>query len=99
MGEFRVSPQTLQQKAEELRGLNARYKGAIETLQNQETSLNGQWDGEAHDTFHREFTRDVSRLLQFYSAIEEYAQKLDQIAQEYAKAERANMNVASTRTV
>ena len=99
MAEFRVTPQTLQSKAEELRSLNSSYKSAIETLQQQEGTLNGQWDGQAHDTFHREFTKDVTRLTQFYTAIEDYVQKLNQIAQEYAKAEQANVSVASTRTV
>lgn len=99
MAEFRVSPQTLQQKAEELRGINSRFKSAIETLQQQEASLNGQWDGDAHDAFHSAFTNDVTRMTTFYSAVEEYVQKLNQIAQEYNKAEQINLSTANTRTV
>lgn len=99
MAEFRVTPQMLQNKASELQGLNAKYKAAIEELQQQESTLNGQWDGDARNAFDREFKKDIGRLQMFYSAIEDYVQKLNQIAQEYAKAENQNVSTASSRTV
>jgi len=99
MAQFIVSPQTLQSKAQELSSLNARFKAAIETLQSQESSLNGQWDGDAHDAFHTAFTTDVQKLTTFYNAVTEYVQKLDAIAVEYSKAEQTNLSKASARTV
>ncbi len=97
MGQFTVTPQTLRDKADQLHSLNSQYKAALETLQSQEGTLQGQWEGQARDTFHREFTKDVSRLMQFYSAVEDYSQKLRQIAQQYADAEKKNLSTASAR--
>lgn len=97
MAEFRVTPQTLNSKAQELQKLNSQYKNALETLQQQEGALRGQWEGDAHDAFENAFKTDMNKLTTFYAAIEDYVQKLNMIAQEYAKAEQKNFNTASTR--
>lgn len=97
MGEFRVTTATLQNKALELQQKNSQFKTAMDTLRQQEETLNGEWDGDAHDAFDREFKRDINRMTEFYNAIEDYAQKLQLIAKEYATAEKVNLATASTR--
>ncbi len=93
MSEFRVTPQTLQQKAQELSAKNSRLRQLIEQLQQQKNELNGQWEGDAKTTFDSAFNADVPKLMNFTAAIDEYVQKLAQIAQEYDNAERKNVSV------
>ena len=55
------------------------------------------WEGEAKTAFHKAFTQDVTQMHNFYNAIEQYVQKLDQIATAYEQAEKKNTATATTR--
>ena len=94
---IKVTTSTLKQKAEELNQLNGKLKNAIADMQTQESSLNGMWEGDAHDAFHKEFTNDVNQMNNFYNAIEQYTKALEQIYLEYERAEKANLSTAQTR--
>ena len=96
-GSFTVTASALRDKANELRNQNKNLRSQIEALRGQESGLRGLWEGEAHESFSREFTKDMSKLDQFCSAIDDYSNKLDMIAQEYEKAERTNTQIANTR--
>ena len=98
-GTFQVTPSALREKAGELRSQNKTLRSQIDGLRNQANSLNGMWEGEAHEGFTREFTKDAAKMDQFCSAIDEFANKLEMIAQEYEAAERKNTQTASARTV
>ena len=98
-GMFTVTPGTLRDKASELRTQNKTVRSQIESLRSKESSLRGMWEGEAHEGFSREFTKDMSKMDQFCAAIDEFANKLEAMAQEYERAERKNVQTASTRTV
>ena len=93
-----VSPATIRCKADELKQMNCKYKKEIETLRSREASLNGMWEGEAKNTFHRGFARDLVQMQNFYNAIEKYIHTLYQIAKEYEHAERRNICAARTRS-
>ena len=96
-GSFTVTASALRDKANELRKQNKNLKNQIEGLRAKESSLSGMWEGDAHESFSREFIKDMGKLEQFYSAIEDYANKLDQLAQEYDKAESTNTQIANSR--
>ena len=95
--EIKVTTATLRQKAGELRQLNGKLKTEIGELQTEESALNGMWEGESHDAFHKAFSDDIVQMNNFYNAIDQYAKALDQIIQEYERAEKTNLSTAQTR--
>jgi WXG100 family type VII secretion target len=95
---IQVTTGTLTNKATELKNLNSKLKNQIEALKTAESSLNSMWDGEANDAFHKAFNQDVTQMNNFYNAIEKYVTSLQQIAKAYEKAEKANVNTATTRS-
>ena len=95
MADIQVRTSELRGKASELRALNNQFKSAVTNLENVEGRLNGMWDGEANDTFHAAFQTDKAQMENFYQAIEDYAAKMEAIADEYDRAEAANTQIAS----
>ena len=69
MSFFQVSAAHLRKKAEELKGLNTRFKTSVESLNTTEQSLNSMWEGEANEAFHKCFLRDKGRMDSFHAAI------------------------------
>ena len=94
---IQVTTATLKNKANELKNLNSKFKSQVENLNSEESSLNGMWEGEAKDAFHKAFSQDITQMHNFYNAIEQYVQKLEQIAAAYEKAEKKNTSTATTR--
>ena len=98
MSFFQVTAAELKNKAEQLKGLNSRFKSGVETLNNTEQSLKTMWEGEANDTFHAAFLRDKGQMDQFHSVIEQFIEALLTIAAKYEAAENKNISIAATRT-
>ena len=94
---IQVTTATLTKKATELKSINSKFKTQIESLKTAENSLNSMWDGEANDAFHKEFTKDVTQMTNFYNAIEKYVTSLNEIVKQYENAERTNTSTATTR--
>lgn len=93
---FRVTSAQLRSKAQELRGLNERFKDSVGNLQASEQALNGMWEGDARKSFHDAFTQNKSKFDKFASGIEDYIQRLEQAAQEYDRVEAQNVEIAKT---
>ena len=98
MAEIKVTSATLRSKAAELKQLNGQFKSAVGALESEEANLNSQWEGEAHDAFHNAFSKDKVQMDNFYNAIENYCTSLLSIAEQYEKAENANVATATTRS-
>ena len=98
MSDFTVSVNDLKAKVDTLRQLNAQFKSQVGELESTEANLNGMWEGEAKETFHNVFTSDKTQMNNFYNAVEVYAQRLETIAQRYAQAEAANVEIAAERS-
>ena len=79
MAEFTVTAAEVRNKSTELKELNAKYKAVIGELEAEIGKLQAMWEGEAHDTFKREFTKDVTRMDEFCAAIDAYANALEKI--------------------
>ncbi|MDO5411619.1 MAG: WXG100 family type VII secretion target [Lachnospiraceae bacterium] len=94
---IQVSTTTLKNKANDLKNQNSRLKTQIDNLKTQEKHLNGMWDGEANDAFHKAFEQDITQMHNFYNAIEQYVAKLNEIAKAYEDAERKNIALANQR--
>ncbi len=98
MAFFQVTSSELRSKADQLKGLNSRFKSGVDSLQTAEQGLKSMWEGEANDTFHTAFTRDKGQMDQFHQAIERYIEALLIIAAKYEEAEKRNISTAATRT-
>ena len=93
MAQIIVTPETLRTKASELRSQNAQLKQQIETLKSYASTLDSQWEGDAHDKFKTEFNKDSVQMTNFYNAIEQYCTKLEEIASKYKSTEATNTSV------
>ncbi|HOO26920.1 MAG TPA: WXG100 family type VII secretion target [Lachnospiraceae bacterium] len=98
MSFIQVTASELRNRAEELRGLNARFKSQAETLETCEQTLKSMWEGQANDVFHSAFIRDKGQMDGFYGAIEQYVSALLVIAEKYEEAETKNTATASARS-
>lgn len=97
MAEFNVTISQLTAKANELEQLNSQFNAMVKSLEETEAALNGMWEGDAKEGFHKAFTSDMTQLGNFYRAIFQYVSALRQVIAKYAEAEGKNVDVASTR--
>lgn len=98
MAEFSVTTSNLRQKAEELSNLNQQFMNQVNTLEETENSLNGMWEGEARNSFHTAFQRDVTQMHNFYNAIAQYVAAIENSATNYENAENKNIELANNRS-
>lgn len=98
MSDFKVTTSVLMTQSEQLLELNTRYKSHIDNLVTSEGNLNSMWDGEANEAFHAAFENDKVKMFRFAELINEYAERLKIIAENYEKAEQANTEIASSRS-
>lgn len=98
MSFYQVTSSELRSRAEEMRGLNNRFKAEEENLRGSEQNLKTMWEGEANETFHAAFLRDASKMDLFYETVNQYIEALLVIAQRYEMAERKNTEIARNRT-
>lgn len=98
MGLIQVSAAELKAKAGELRNLNSQFKSQVGSLESQELTLIGMWEGEARDAFNNAFNNDKAQMDNFYNLIEQYCVALENIAAKYEMAESQNVSTAAART-
>ena len=98
MSFFQVTSAELRKKAEQLKGLNTRFRGSVDSMQQTEQSLKSMWEGEANDAFHKAFVNDRGRMDQFHAAIEKFIEALLVIAAKYEEAEKKNTHTATVRS-
>lgn len=97
MALIRVTSAQLRAQAEALRTTNQNFKAQVNALEEKEASLNSMWDGDANDAFHKAFAQDKVQMDNFYNAIMQYVNVLENIADKYDQAEATNTSTASTR--
>ncbi|HCT91638.1 MAG TPA: hypothetical protein DF613_09725 [Lachnospiraceae bacterium] len=87
---IKVTPKTLTDKATQLKNLNKNFKQKVADLRSLEQKLDSMWDGDANDSFRKDFQKDATQMDNFYNAVEAYVSTLNQIADNYANAEAKN---------
>lgn len=97
MAEILTNSADLRQKASTLSELNAQFKAQVNQLESTEQTLIGMWDGDAKQSFDSAFKSDKIQMDNFYNAIQQYVQVLEQIAANYDTAEATNVSTANTR--
>lgn len=98
MANFNVTASNLTTGASNLMELNANFKAQVENLVSTESTLNSMWEGEARDAFRKVFEEDKEQLDKFAVLVDKYVETLNQIAENYKKAEETNTSIAATRT-
>ncbi len=98
MSFFQVTSSELRKKADQLKGLNARFKSGTDSMQATEQSLKSMWEGEANQAFHNAFIKDKGSMDQFHAAIERFIEALLIIAAKYEEAEKKNIQTATVRS-
>ena len=98
MSFFQVTAAELRKKADQLKGLNSRFKGSVDSMQATEQSLKSMWEGEANETFHKAFVSDKGKMDQFHAAIDRFIEALLIIAAKYEEAEKKNTQTAAVRS-
>lgn len=98
MSEILTTSSQLRSKAEELGSINAKFKTQVDQLESTETALVSMWEGDSKEAFHSAFNSDKVQMHNFYNAIAQHVSALNQIATNYDNAEKANVEVGTTRT-
>lgn len=98
MSFYQISSRELRSSSENLETLLQRFKSEKENLATNEINLNQMWDGEARNSFHQAFLRDMGQMDSFIEIIENYVRVMESIADRYDTAEAKNMGIATNRT-
>ncbi len=97
-GQITVNTAALKTKAQDLKRLNAEFKNKVGNLKTTERALNGMWEGEVKEAFHKTFLSDAAQMDSFREAIEKYIAVLSTMIERYQNAERKNLSTAGSRT-
>jgi WXG100 family type VII secretion target len=95
--EIRVTTAQLRSKKEELANMNQKFIDVVKNLEATVHTLDGSWEGEAHDSFYAAFNKDKTQMSNFYNAIKAYVQALESIIAKYEATEQTNTGIAKTR--
>ena len=98
MSFYQVSSSQLRRSGDELIGLVERFKSQKEELSSDEMALAGMWEGEARESFHQAFIRDMGQMEAFVEVVTSYYQVMESIADRYDAAESKNLSIAGNRT-
>lgn len=98
MSFYQISSTDLRNNSEQLVDLNHKLKSEKDVLVTNEQALMSMWEGDAKESFHREFVRDIGQMEAFSEVISSYCLAMDYIADRYESAESKNLNMANTRT-
>ena len=89
MAIIQVTPELLQGKATEVRGLKSNHDETMAKLKNLVMALNEQWKGEAQDAFVAKFESMQSTFTNFSEMLEGYAKLMDTAAKELQSTDQA----------
>lgn len=98
MSQFSVTFQQIKSAIDQLTQLNSQLKSGINNLEATEAQLCTMWEGEAKSTFDNAFKKDKGQMDAFHQAIQQYIIKLNEILEQYIKAENNNASIAANRT-
>ena len=82
MAIIQVTPELLQGKATEVRGLKQNHDDTMQKLNNLVRALNEQWKGEAQNAFVAKFDSMQAQFKNFSEMLEGYAKLMDTAARE-----------------
>ena len=87
-GDFRVSPQVLQQVTAELRSHAAALLNHLEEFNNDVDARSATWEGAAKDSYTNKHTEWTNGMNQMQAALEAFARLVDQLAGNYVTTDQ-----------
>lgn len=87
-GDFRVSPQVLQQVSAELRSQAAALLNHLEEFNNDVDARSATWEGAAKDSYTNKHTEWTNGMNQMQAALEAFARLVDQLAGNYVTTDQ-----------
>ena len=88
MGTIQVTPEQLEGKATEVRGLKSNHDETMQRLANLVRALNEQWKGAAQDAFRAKFEEMQPQFRSFSERLEKYAADMDTAARGLRETDR-----------
>ena len=89
MATIQVSPDLLQSKATELRGLKGQHDEAMSKMKTLITGLNEIWKGDAQDAFVAKYESMQSTFTNFSEMLEDYAKLMDTAAKKLQETDQS----------
>lgn len=89
MAIIQVTPEMLQGKAQEVRGLKSNHDEVMAKLTNLIHALNEQWKGEAQTAFVQKYDSMQQEFKKFSELLEGYAKLMDTSAKELQSTDQA----------
>ena len=84
---IRITPETLQGQAKELRGKKGQHDDIYQQMKQLVTSLSDEWQGETQKAFYDSFAQKEAFFRQFGEEIEKFAQFMEQAAEQMRTAD------------
>lgn len=98
MSQIITNTRKMREESQKLNQLLAKFKSQKEKLMSTQKSLDGMWDGDANIQFNKAFQKDMVQFDNFARVIKDYANALNQMADNYDKAEATNVSIAQQRS-
>lgn len=98
MSQIITNTRKMREESQKLNQLLAKFKSQKEKLMSTQKSLDGMWDGDANIQFNKAFQKDMVQFDNFARVIRDYANALNQMADNYDKAEATNVSIAQQRS-
>lgn len=92
-GDFRVSPQVLQQVSAELRSQAAALLNHLEEFNNDVDARSATWEGAAKDSYTNKHTEWTNGMNQMQAALEAFARLVDQLAGNYVTTDQQGVTI------
>ncbi len=86
---IQVTPELLQGKAQEVRGLKQNHDETMNKLRNLIMALNEQWKGEAQDAFVQKYESMQSTFTNFSEMLENYSKLMETAANELQQTDQS----------
>lgn len=96
--QIQLKESALNQKKSRLEELNKKFESQVKELKTTEKALQSMWTGDAAKQFDQSFTKDSESYDAFYKLVNKYVQALEQIMKAYENSEKANVQIAKTRS-
>lgn len=91
-----VTSSKLTSISDQFKALANQVKATTENMKSVVSSINSVWEGDAASAYMNQFTKLHEDMDQMYKMIMEYDTDLDEIAQNYNQAEKANEQLAQS---
>ena len=90
-GIIKVDPQKLISTADSFNGTSGQVKSLTDKMVSIVDSLKSAWEGEASTTYNTKFHQLQDDMDKMYRMIQEHVKDLNEMAQQYIKAENTNV--------